>query len=382
MATSCGGCTGAPPPGAGELMVRREEQPWESHCTVLLDTRHDAHRGEGPASSFEWAVSAAASVALHVARAGYVVSLQGVDGAALTSPLDESGPQATLDALAIVQASSAGPIPPGTRLTAQDGLLVAVLGALTDAGRRDPAAGAPPGRFSRGGPAGRRHLARGRQPGPQPGCGDPAGRRLAGRGRPRRGRPDHALATGCSRFTDRSGRMKLTLLGLLATILTALGLHPDAGGLVVARGFRPLLGRGRGRLHAGAGRRHASPGRPAGRVPRPHPGGDPALLAGHRHPRRLPGAGRRAPVPAPDGQGVPLHQRQRPAGAQQGLAGGAGRGRRRTHRAAGRHLRRDVPRRGPRRTPPARPVRRPGRRASGTACRGSTSPSAPSAGWR
>jgi uncharacterized protein (DUF58 family) len=115
----------------GELMVRREEQPWESHCTVLLDTRHDAHRGEGPASSFEWAVSAAASVALHVARAGYVVSLQGVDGAALTSPLDESGPQATLDALAIVQASSAGPIPPGTRLTAQDGLLVAVLGALT-----------------------------------------------------------------------------------------------------------------------------------------------------------------------------------------------------------------------------------------------------------
>ena len=50
---------------------------------------------------------------------------------ALTSPLDESGPQATIDALAIVQATAAGPIPPGTRLTAQDGLLVAVLGALT-----------------------------------------------------------------------------------------------------------------------------------------------------------------------------------------------------------------------------------------------------------
>jgi uncharacterized protein (DUF58 family) len=115
----------------GELMVRREEQPWESHCTVLLDTRWDAHRGEGPASSFEWAVSAAASVALHVARSGYLVTLQGVDGRLMTAPGDQGGPQTVVDALAVVRAESAGPIPPGTRLVAQDGLLVAVLGALS-----------------------------------------------------------------------------------------------------------------------------------------------------------------------------------------------------------------------------------------------------------
>ena len=42
----------------GELMVRREEQPWESRATVVLDTRATAHRGEGPTASFEWAVSA------------------------------------------------------------------------------------------------------------------------------------------------------------------------------------------------------------------------------------------------------------------------------------------------------------------------------------
>ena len=46
----------------GELMVRREEQPWQSRCALLLDTRTISHHGDGPSSSLEWAVSAAASV--------------------------------------------------------------------------------------------------------------------------------------------------------------------------------------------------------------------------------------------------------------------------------------------------------------------------------
>ena len=33
----------------GELMVRREEQPWQSRGALLLDTRGYAHRGDGPA---------------------------------------------------------------------------------------------------------------------------------------------------------------------------------------------------------------------------------------------------------------------------------------------------------------------------------------------
>src|SRR6266545_282585 len=59
----------------GELMVRREEQPWESRATVILDPRLAAHRGEGPASSFEWAVSAVASTATHLRRGDYKVRL-------------------------------------------------------------------------------------------------------------------------------------------------------------------------------------------------------------------------------------------------------------------------------------------------------------------
>ena len=31
----------------GELMVRREEQPWQSRATVFLDNRGTAHRGQG-----------------------------------------------------------------------------------------------------------------------------------------------------------------------------------------------------------------------------------------------------------------------------------------------------------------------------------------------
>ena len=51
---------------AGELMVRREEQPWQSRATLFLDNRKIAHVGSGPASSLEHAVVAAASIAVLV----------------------------------------------------------------------------------------------------------------------------------------------------------------------------------------------------------------------------------------------------------------------------------------------------------------------------
>jgi len=50
----------------GELMVRREEQRWRNRALLLLDTRRSAHAGTGVASSFEFAVSAAASTASEV----------------------------------------------------------------------------------------------------------------------------------------------------------------------------------------------------------------------------------------------------------------------------------------------------------------------------
>src|SRR5947209_9048920 len=57
----------------GELMVRREEQPWQSRAVLLLDCRQSAHQGDGPLSSFEWSVSAAASIGLHLAHGGFTV---------------------------------------------------------------------------------------------------------------------------------------------------------------------------------------------------------------------------------------------------------------------------------------------------------------------
>jgi len=64
----------------GELMVRREEQPWQSRATVFLDNRIVSHRGHGIASSLEAAVSAAASVAVHLSHRGFMVRLVTASG--------------------------------------------------------------------------------------------------------------------------------------------------------------------------------------------------------------------------------------------------------------------------------------------------------------
>jgi uncharacterized protein (DUF58 family) len=59
----------------GALMVRREEQPWQSRYTLFIDNRARVHRGQGPHSSLERAVTAAASIAVHLAAQGYQVRL-------------------------------------------------------------------------------------------------------------------------------------------------------------------------------------------------------------------------------------------------------------------------------------------------------------------
>jgi uncharacterized protein (DUF58 family) len=123
----------------GQLMVRREEQPWQSRCTILLDSRAIAHRGEGPASSFEWAVSAAASVGVHLVRSGYHVRLMTDTGANVSSGGHENTgigndfEGALLDALAVVETSantSCQDAATALRRGGGDGLLVVVLGSL------------------------------------------------------------------------------------------------------------------------------------------------------------------------------------------------------------------------------------------------------------
>jgi uncharacterized protein (DUF58 family) len=59
----------------GKLMVRREESPQDPRATVLLDLRASRHRGSGPTASLETAVSAAASVLVHLEKRGQAVAL-------------------------------------------------------------------------------------------------------------------------------------------------------------------------------------------------------------------------------------------------------------------------------------------------------------------
>jgi uncharacterized protein (DUF58 family) len=121
----------------GELMVRREEQPFQSRATLLLDGRLDAHRGTGPASSYEYAVSATASIAVALARAGFVLRILSETGEDLVPPAGLLTEAVVLDTLATAEATRTPALSSAiTRLrTGIDGVLVAVLGAMdaTDA---------------------------------------------------------------------------------------------------------------------------------------------------------------------------------------------------------------------------------------------------------
>ncbi len=122
----------------GELMVRREEQPWQSRATIVLDNRTHVHRGQGIASSLETAVVAAASIGLHLSQRGYQVRLVATAGDASSAggnPWHDrdaelnAGP--LLEALAVIQPVAR------VRMDArwlgeqvQGGITIAVLGAV------------------------------------------------------------------------------------------------------------------------------------------------------------------------------------------------------------------------------------------------------------
>ncbi|NHD17135.1 MULTISPECIES: DUF58 domain-containing protein [unclassified Actinopolyspora] len=123
-----------------ELMVRVEEGPRHGGVTVLLDHRASAHRGTGANSSLEWAVSAAASICLHLRRRGQRVRLVSTSGrrvAASGSPGsdadEEQDDESVLEALAALQPSARREIPPGGA-SESDRDLIAVLGRTTPAG--------------------------------------------------------------------------------------------------------------------------------------------------------------------------------------------------------------------------------------------------------
>ena len=127
-------------------MVRREEQPWQSRATLVLDNRVAGHSARQPGrqtpqtSSLEWAVTAAASIGTHLLARGYSVRLVTDEGGSTSTAWHDhsEGPGSAegllLEALATVEISSKASV--GTVRSmlhgagTASGLLVAVVGAM------------------------------------------------------------------------------------------------------------------------------------------------------------------------------------------------------------------------------------------------------------
>jgi uncharacterized protein (DUF58 family) len=113
----------------GELMVRREEHQWRNSASVFLDTRRCAHSGRGSASTFEFAVSAAASIGAHLSGEGF--------RARLITEAGEIAPRGTfhdslLDMLAVISPSRDVTLRTGASALANaGGQLIAVVGRLS-----------------------------------------------------------------------------------------------------------------------------------------------------------------------------------------------------------------------------------------------------------
>jgi|HubBroStandDraft_6_1064221.scaffolds.fasta_scaffold05233_2 uncharacterized protein (DUF58 family) len=119
----------------GELMVRREEQRWRNRATVLLDSRSLAHGGTGAGSSFEMAISAAASVGVHVSQ-------EGLTGQFITdTEVIRGGPffeDMLLDSLAVIRPSTARTLDRALKelKVSGAGVIIAVMGKMSAAEAR------------------------------------------------------------------------------------------------------------------------------------------------------------------------------------------------------------------------------------------------------
>lgn len=120
----------------GQIMVRREEQAWEPSATVLLDNRVAHHEGAGREGSFEWAVSAAASVCSHLAGSGYRIALIDAAGSVVAGGTEDplTTREAMLIALTDVALHRADTLTAAVNAaiaTREGEIMVAVLGRLT-----------------------------------------------------------------------------------------------------------------------------------------------------------------------------------------------------------------------------------------------------------
>lgn len=119
----------------GDLMVRSEEHPWQSRALVLVDNRVTSHRGTGAGSSFETALSVAASVVKHLTDRGWTVRLAATQGVTLVSTdhgVGRTDPAPLMEAMALMHTSPGAPLDPKALTHWESGVLtVAVLGSTS-----------------------------------------------------------------------------------------------------------------------------------------------------------------------------------------------------------------------------------------------------------
>ncbi|WP_432486950.1 DUF58 domain-containing protein [Kineococcus sp. SYSU DK018] len=132
----------------GEVMVRSDEHPGRPDVVLLLDDRAGAHHGRGAASSLEWAVSAAASVAVHLHGRGHRVRL--LHGGLLEQVRGTDEGSAVRSLLQSLARLRPGPDDGLARSLAALGrtestLLVAFLGEVDEADVQPLASARPPG---------------------------------------------------------------------------------------------------------------------------------------------------------------------------------------------------------------------------------------------
>lgn len=112
------------------LMVRQNEQPYQTQAVVLLDSRREAHRGRGRRDTLERAISVAASAAIHLLERGYRLRL--VTERDTDQRPTNASPAMLLERLAVLEPSRSTPIDAmlqRLRSSGEAGLLIAVVPA-------------------------------------------------------------------------------------------------------------------------------------------------------------------------------------------------------------------------------------------------------------
>jgi uncharacterized protein (DUF58 family) len=128
-----------------KLMVRQEDPPARRRAVIVLDSRTAGHQGSGRTGSFEWAVTAAASIAAHLSKHHYTLHLASSETAIegqTTQPIEIDD---ALASLAMAQLGASQQFEEVLRwahhpLTSTGGLVVAIVTDQDEAALRRTAA--------------------------------------------------------------------------------------------------------------------------------------------------------------------------------------------------------------------------------------------------